>query len=72
MNNGLKDPKCYEAGQCFARSEKGRCTILSSSYKHSTCPFCKPYRDKDKDGKDYPPEMKEKILLGEQRYSRDL
>ena len=72
MNKPFKEPKCYDARPCFARSDRGYCTILSSSYKSEPCPFCKPYQDKGMDVKDYPPEMKEKIILGEQRYSRDL
>jgi hypothetical protein len=61
-NKGSEYPKCKDTRVCFAKSEKGRCTILEKTYAQNySCPFCKPFRDKDKYGNDYPPEMQERI-----------
>ena len=39
-------PECHESAPCFARSSKGRCTILTSTYGHGerACPFRKKRR----------------------------
>ena len=42
----LLGPECHERAPCFARSGKGRCTILTSTYGHGdrACPFRKKRR----------------------------
>jgi len=42
----LLGPECHERAPCFARSGKGRCTILTSTYGHGerACPFRKAKR----------------------------
>jgi len=42
----LLGPECHEKAPCFARSGKGRCTILTSTYGHGerACPFRKTHR----------------------------
>jgi hypothetical protein len=39
-------PECHERAPCFARSGKGRCTILTSTYGcgEKACPFRKAHR----------------------------
>lgn len=63
----LKYPKCFDKRPCFARSERGNCKILEQTYKENgQCPFCKPYRDKDVNGNEYPPAMAAKIKYFEE------
>ena len=42
----LLGPECHERAPCFARSGKGRCTILTSTYGcgDKACPFRKKRR----------------------------
>ena len=42
----LLGPECHERAPCFARSGKGRCTILTSTYGRceKACPFRKAKR----------------------------
>jgi len=42
----LLGPECHERAPCFARSGKGRCTILTSTYGcgEKACPFRKKRR----------------------------
>ena len=42
----LLGPECHEKAPCFARSSKGRCTILTSTYGRceKACPFRKAKR----------------------------
>jgi len=42
----LLGPECHERAPCFARSGKGRCTILTSTYGcgEKACPFRKAHR----------------------------
>ncbi len=42
----LLGPECHEKAPCFARSGKGRCTILTSTYGcgDKACPFRKAKR----------------------------
>ena len=42
----LLGPECHERAPCFARSGKGRCTILTSTYGRceKACPFRKTHR----------------------------
>jgi hypothetical protein len=42
----LLGPECHERAPCFARSGKGRCTILTSTYGcgEKACPFRKAKR----------------------------
>jgi len=42
----LLGPECHERAPCFARSSKGRCTILTSTYGRceKACPFRKAHR----------------------------
>lgn len=55
------EPKCKDRRKCFARNKNGRCTILTSAYNKSLCPFCKPYMDKDMNGNEYPLELRLKM-----------
>jgi len=42
----LLGPECHERAPCFARSGKGRCAILTSTYGcgEKACPFRKAHR----------------------------
>lgn len=41
VSNG---PMCYQRGKCFARSESGRCSLLTEPYNGRKCPFQKERR----------------------------
>lgn len=44
---------CYTKGECFARSDKGRCSLLKTGYPDGNCPFRKPDKEVT-NGKRYP------------------